>query len=668
MKKHFILPVMIASLFMAIPFVSCSDDDEAFEAAVAAARARESQKPAPTPTPPPEPPAPPATFTVTFDLNGGTSTDTLEYTVNNGAQLSSVCSYLPIATKEDYWFVEWRTNPDGTGSGIWSTNQNIYSSVKYYAIWKKLVKTISTETTDMSLKIGEQKSFTVTYSPADAAGEWTARNNSSSSIADFRVNDKGDGVVEFTFTGQYVGSGIYSVADSKSNKAYAINVSVSAPDTTSIPELTIGTAASSNPADYAGLDKTLDSTTPMLLYKVNLEANTSYTFQCASSGNMNLPGVTNIGYCSIYLYNSNFTSSIGDTRSISGVGFGYRPSSATTCYLVIKKYSDTAKAGVHVYKTPSVTAINLLETTVNLTLGNESSKYVEFATTPADAYMNLLVTSSDDTIASPSYWYGDKYFNIYPRSAGTATFTIKDTLTNVSTTCTVIVTGTNATSLSFSQNTLSISQGETKTLTVTPTPENATVSYSWSISDVGGSYIPCDGRIIANLTRSDKTFTITGGVIPGAVTLRVSDSYSSKSATCTITNSTGITGSAITEELPIVGNTASTSLADYTIVNLNNAQPVKYYKVVVPAANSGKMYNFQTARSGHNPIIGETFVAGDCYFYLYDENFVLKGRWWSSQSSFNLTAGTYYFAVVYGSPNTTSNYSAKGGVHLYVTD
>lgn len=666
MKKRLMLPAVIAALLMAISFTSCSEeDDSAFESAVAAAKERNKETPATpsTPTPPP----PPATFTVTFDVNGGTSTDTLEYTVNNGAQLSSVCSYLPIATKEDYWFVEWRTNPDGSGASISSTSQYIYSNVKYYAVWKKLVKTISTETTDMSLKIGEQKSFTVTYSPADAAGEWTARNNSSSSIADFRVNDKGDGVVEFTFTGQYVGSGIYSVADSKSNKAYAINVSVSAPDTTSIPELTVGTAASSNPADYAGLDKTLDSTTPILLYKVNLEANTSYTFQRADY--MNLQEVTGLGYCSIYLYNSSFTGSIY-TRSVSGVGFGYRPSAAMTCYLAIKKtsYYDTVKNGVHVYKTPSVTAINLPETTVNLTLGNESSKSVEFTTTPADAYMNLSVASSDNTIAYPSYSEWNKYFYIYPRSAGTATITIKDTLTNVSTTCTVIVTGTNATSLSFSQNTLSISQGETKTLTVTPTPENATVSYSWSISDVGGSYIPYDGRIIANLTRSDKTFTITGGVIPGTVTLRVSDSYSSKSATCTITNSTGITSSAITEELPIVGNTASTSLADYTIVNLNNAQPVKYYKVVVPAANSGKMYNFQTARSGANPIIGETFVAGDCYFYLYDENFVLKGRWWSSQSSFNLTAGTYYFAVVYGSPYTTSTYSAKGGVHLYVTN
>ena len=658
------LPAVIAALLMAISFTSCSEeDDSAFESAVAAAKERNKETPATpsTPTPPP----PPATFTVTFDLNGGTSSDTLEYTVNNGALLSTVCSYLPIATKEDYYFAEWRTNPDGTGASISSTSQYIYSNVKYYAVWKKLVKTISTETTDMSLKIGEQKSFTVTYSPADAAGQWTARNNSSSSIADFRVNDKGNGVVEFTFMGNYVGSGIYSVADSKSNKAYAINVTVTPPDTSSIPELSIGTAASVNASDYNGINETIDNNKTALIYAVNLEANKTYKFQFVAQNNQSVIGAADLGNCYFRLYNSSFNGVYH--TSYSGEVWQWRVQTydAGKYYIVITRYmndnTETTKGGVYVYTPPALTSITLSKRDMNLTMGG-TGEYIDVTYTPADADLGNV------SINTNPYSIVDLYTNsllknritVYPNQVGTTIITVKDNTTGISATCNVTVTGTNVTSLALSQNTLSISQGEVKTLTVSPTPENATVRY------YEYSY---DNRI-AKFSRSGSTITVTGGVVPGTITYTIYDDYTGKSASCTITNTTGITAAAVTDELPVVGNAASTSLADYTIASLNNAQPVKYYKFVVPAANSGKRYNFQTAVNGHNPIIGNTFVAGNCYFYLYDENFVLKSNtnWWYGDRSYNLTAGTYYFAIVYGSPYTTSNYSAKGGVHLYVTN
>lgn len=670
MKKRLMLPAVIAALLMAISFTSCSEeDDSAFESAVAAAKERNKETPATpsTPTPPP----PPATFTVTFDLNGGTSSDTLEYTVNNGALLSTVCSYLPIATKEDYYFAEWRTNPDGTGASISSTSQYIYSNVKYYAVWKKLVKTMHTDTTEMSLKIGEQKSFEVTYSPADAVGVWQARTNSSSSRADYKITDKGNGVVEFTFTGRYVGSALYSVADSKSDKSYAINVTVSAPDTSSIPELPVGTTASSNPSDYTGLDKTLDSTTPMLLYKLNLEANTPYIFQCASKSNSytNLPGIEDLGYCYFSFYNSNFTGTIY-LSYISGVGYEYRPSSAVTCYLAISKdsYYNTAKGGVHVYKSPSVESITLASSSIDLTVGS-GYQYIDVTITPSDVYRSFSITSSPSGIVYTTF--DDSYYDsttqtyvrryrlgIQPRTPGSTTVTITDTITGKSASCNVTVTGTNVTSLALSQTTLAISQGETKTLTVTPTPENANVSYSTGNNDYR----------IAKCSLSGSTVTVTGGAVPGSTTYTVYDNYTNKYASCTITNTTGITAAAVTDELLVVGNAASTSLADYTIATVNNAQPVKYYKVEVPAANSGKRYNFQTARSGNNPIIGNTFVAGECYFYLYDQDFNLLTYTSSGTIQRSLTAGTYYFAIVYSWPYETYSWSAKGGVHLYVTN
>ena len=662
MKKRLMLPAVIAALLMAISFTSCSEeDDSAFESAVAAAKERNKETPTTpsTPTPPP----PPANVTVTFDVNGGTALATSEYTFVTGRsfQSGSGLTYLPITTKEGYEFQNWNTKPDGTGSSLTSLYQTINSTVTYYAYWKPLITKVETTVTNyVNLEIGEQKVFTFKYEPADASTNWSYSVASGFNGISCTIKDNHDGFVEYTLSGTYAKTGIFTITETKSNKAYAIEATVNKPSG-NIPVLSLDTASSTDPAKYTGLDKTLDSTTPMLLYKIDLLADTSYTFQFVNRNNQDTIGATDLGYCNLILYNSELTDWIYDRTSITG-GYQVRPYSSQTCYVAIQKSygnSNTAKGGVHVYKTPSVTAINIPETTVNLTLGDSSSKYVEFTTTPADAYMNLSITSSDNTVARPSWNYStDKHFWIYYYKAGTATFTIKDTLTNVSTTCTINVTGTSVTSLALSQTTLAISQGETKTLTVTPTPENANVSYS------SYSY---DERI-ARISRSGTTVTVTGGVVPGSTTYTVYDYYTRKSATCTITNTTGITAATVTDELPVVGSAASTSLADYTIASLNNAQPVKYYKVEVPAANSGKRYNFQTARNGYNPIIGETFVAGECYFYLYDQDFNLLTYEYSGTIQRNLTAGTYYFAIVYHWPYTTSTYSAKGGVHLYVTN
>lgn len=673
MKKHFILPVMIASLFMAIPFVSCSDDDEAFEAAVAAARARESQKPAPTPTPtpPPEPPAP-ENVTVTFDVNGGTALATSEYTFETGKSFrnGSGLNYLPITTKEGYDFQNWNTKPDGTGSSLTNIYQTINSTITYYAYWKPLITKVETTVTNyVDLEIGEQKTFTFKYEPADASTNWSNTTGSGNAGVSCTIKDNHDGYVEYTLSGTYARTGIFTITESKSNKAYSIEVTVKKPSNLdSLSVITPGAASSTNPADYVGLDKTLDSTTPMVLYKLNLEANTAYTFQTVTRNNQDTIGVTDLGFCSIWLYNSGFTGTIS-TTSIAG-GFECRPTSATTCYLAIQKYSnqDVAKGGVHVYKKTSVTSISLAQTNLNLASGSEG-QYIDLTITPNDAYKSISVTSSNYSVADG--WYSYEYWDnttqsyiqkdvvyINPRGVGTATITITDRATNISASCDVTVTGTNLTDLVLSQNTLSISQGETKTLTLTATPENAIVSYYSSSGDYR----------IARCSRSGSTITVTGGVVPGSITYTIYDDYSNKSASCTITNSTGITGAAVTDELPVVGTAASDRKVDYTIATLNNAQPVKYYKVVVPSSNFGKKYNFQTARAGNNPIVGDNFNAGNCYFYLYDENFTNLTSTSSGTIQRTLNAGTYYFAIVYGSPYDTYNYSAQGGVHLYVTN
>ena len=678
MKKRFLLPLMIASLFTAVSFVSCSDEDDesAFEAAVASAKERNKEKPAATPTPTPTPPPVPQNVTVKFDVNGGTALATSEYTFVEGKtfQNGSGLNYLPITTKEGWDFQNWNTKADGTGSALTSIYQTINSSVTYYAYWKPLINKIETTVTNsVELEIGEKKTFTFKYEPADASTNWTSSVSSYLYGVSSTKTDNHNGFVEYALSGTYAQTGIFTITETKSNMAYSINVTVKKPSNLdSLPVITPGTAASTNAADYVGLDKTLDSTTPMVLYKLNLEANTAYTFQTVTRDNQSTIGATDLGYCSIRLYNSEFTSTVYTNSIAGGGGFECRPTSATTCYLAIQKYSDqdTAKGGVHVYKTPSVSSISLAQTNVNLVVGSET-KYIDYTITPNDAYKNISVTSSNPSVADGWYTYGywdnttQTYINknalyINPRTAGTATITIKDTLTGKSATCDVTVTGTSVSSLALSETSLSISQSETKTLTITPTPENANVSYYTSGSDYR----------IASCSLTGSTVTVKGGVVPGSFNYTVYDNYTNKSASCTITNNTGITAAAVTDELPVVGSAPSTTLGDYTIATLNNAQPVKYYKVVVPAANSGKKYNFQTARASYNPIVGENFVAGDCYFYLYDENFALKSNtnWWQGNRLFTLSAGTYYFAIAYSSPYTTSNYSAKGGVHLYVTD
>ena len=75
----------------------------------------------------------PNTYTVTFDLNGGTAVNPLPVSVTHGTNL-----VLPTAldvSRTDYEFAGWCTNADLTGDVVKETGTNVVSNLVYYAKW-----------------------------------------------------------------------------------------------------------------------------------------------------------------------------------------------------------------------------------------------------------------------------------------------------------------------------------------------------------------------------------------------------------------------------------------------------------------------------------------------------------------------------------------------------
>jgi len=81
----------------------------------------------------------PSTYTVTFNLTGGTlsgSTDDKVYTVTTG-DTGNVIS--PVPQKKDYSLIGWAETPNGTniGATLYIPKSTLADNITYYALWKK---------------------------------------------------------------------------------------------------------------------------------------------------------------------------------------------------------------------------------------------------------------------------------------------------------------------------------------------------------------------------------------------------------------------------------------------------------------------------------------------------------------------------------------------------
>ena len=141
--------------------------------------------------------APLATYTVTYDANGGTCATTSE-------NASSVT--LPTPTRDGYTFNGWYTAATGgTLVGAAGASYSLSEDVTLYAQWaEKEVTSITLEPTSATLNVGETVTITATITPSDALNTdvtWTSSNPSVATVdANGVVTAIASGTVTITAT------------------------------------------------------------------------------------------------------------------------------------------------------------------------------------------------------------------------------------------------------------------------------------------------------------------------------------------------------------------------------------------------------------------------------------------------------------------------------------
>lgn len=74
-------------------------------------------------------------YALTFNTNGGTSTDTLSYSLPEGGKYSSVVTTIPSATRNGYLFNGWASSSTATTPNYSNDTTMGTSDVVYYAVW-----------------------------------------------------------------------------------------------------------------------------------------------------------------------------------------------------------------------------------------------------------------------------------------------------------------------------------------------------------------------------------------------------------------------------------------------------------------------------------------------------------------------------------------------------
>lgn len=172
------------------------------------------------------------------------------------------------------------------------------------------------------------------------------------------------------------------------------------------------------------------------------------------------------------------------------------------------KYIEFTKAEFYIAAGISATAIEVAPTTLDLTIGEQST--LTATLTPADATDVVEWTTSAEGIATVK--------NGVVTAVGEGTATITATAGTVSATCAVTVSAIHATGITLDQTTLTLKQYATATLTATVTPENTTDKVTWS-------------------STHENIATVTDGVVKGIAqgTTTITAIIGEFQATCEVT-------------------------------------------------------------------------------------------------------------------------------------
>ena len=351
-------------------------------------------------------------------------------------------------------------------------------------------------------------SFTVTASGSDST------NSKPTNYAYGTMTDNGNGTGTLKIRAMNPGgSNTITLKDSVSALTATCTVTVNL--NTSFIDATIsniGSGTSTTLSDYT--QGTFTNEKGSFVYSVDLTSGKNYTFESSDSNTSILPSKVDSVFI---LYDSD-----GAYLKTWDNSLTYVPERNGTYYLVCRPYTvrNNGNFAVHVYETKPITGLAFSQNTLSIKSGTTATLTATYAV-PAGASPIFSVSSSADYgknyIASASFTQngsGSETITVYGALPGTATITLTDSVSLLSTQCTVTVSidDSSATEISSSSigNAASTTQSDWTQVALTSAGQasvykislEANKTYTFEIADSG-----CNSGMV-NGTNVDAMFSL----------------------------------------------------------------------------------------------------------------------------------------------------------------
>lgn len=357
-------------------------------------------------------------------------------------------------------------------------------------------------------------SFTVTASGSNST------NSKPTNYAYGTMTDNGNGTGTLKIRAMNPGgSNTITLKDSVSALTATCTVTVNLNTSSIDATINIGSKTSTTLSDYA--QGTFTDEKGSFVYSVTLTSGKNYTFESSDSNTSILP--SNVDSVFI-LYDSDgaYLKTWDDLLT-------YVPERNGTYYLVCRPYnaSSNGNFAVHVYETKPITGLAFSQNTLSIKSGTTTTLTATY-TVPAGASPVFSVSSSagygKNYIASASCTQnknGSETITVYGALPGTAAITLTDSVSSLSTQCTVTVSidDSSATEISSSSigNAASTTQSDWTQVALTSTGQasvykislEANKTYTFEIADSGCNHAMVNGtKVDALFSLYDSSSTV----------------------------------------------------------------------------------------------------------------------------------------------------------------
>jgi len=351
-------------------------------------------------------------------------------------------------------------------------------------------------------------SFTVTESGSNSTG------SKPTNYAYGTMTDNGNGTGTLKIRAMNPGgSNTITLTDSVSALTATCTVTVNLNTSSIDATLNIGSKSSTTLSDYA--QGTFTDEKGSFVYSLALTSGKNYTFESSDSNTSILPSKVDSVFI---LYDSD-----GAYLKTWDDSLTYVPTKNGTYYLVCRPYnaSSNGNFAVHVYETKPITGLAFSQNTLSINSGTTATLTATY-TVPEGASPIFKVSSSADYgksyRASASFTQngsGSETITVYGALPGTATITLTDSVSSLSTQCTVTVSidDSSATEISSSSigNAASTTQSDWTQVALTSAGQasvykislEANKTYTFEIADSG-----CNPGMVVNGTKVDALFSL----------------------------------------------------------------------------------------------------------------------------------------------------------------